>query len=99
MTNTMVAFFMIHLNRFKEAFNALIGDWVGVLVTDGCGLYRKWVGLRQTCLAHLVRKAREISEKADPRTVQSICSENQQALQHWRGFAPLFAVCLRNSCQ
>ena len=68
MTNTMVAFFMIHPNRSKEAFKALIGDWVGIPVSDGYGLYRKWVGRRQTCLAHLIRKAREISEKTDPRT-------------------------------
>jgi hypothetical protein len=33
-----------------------IGDWVGILVSDGYGLYRKWVGLRQTCLAHLIRR-------------------------------------------
>jgi len=66
MANTMVAFFMIHPNRSKEAFKALIGDWVGILVSDGYGLYRKWVGLRQTCLAHLIRKARELSEKTDP---------------------------------
>jgi len=51
MTNTMVAFFMIHPNRSKAAFKALIGDWAGILVGDGYGLYRKWVGLRQTCLA------------------------------------------------
>ncbi len=37
MANTMVAFFMVHSNRFKEAFKALIGDWVGFLVSDGYG--------------------------------------------------------------
>ena len=39
MTNTMVAFFMIHPNRSKEAFKALIGDWVGILVSDGYGRF------------------------------------------------------------
>jgi len=34
MTNTMVAFFMIHPNRSKEAYKALIDDWVGILVSD-----------------------------------------------------------------
>ena len=47
MTNAMVAFFMIHPNRSKEAFKALIGDWVGILVSDGYGLYR--IGKRGRC--------------------------------------------------
>jgi transposase len=31
MTNTVVAFFMIHPNRSKEAFQELVGDWTGVM--------------------------------------------------------------------
>ena len=52
MTNTAVAFFMIHPNRSKEAFEALIKDWKGILVSDGYGVYQKWMSGRQTCLAH-----------------------------------------------
>ena len=66
MTNKAVAFFMIHPNRSKVAFEALIKDWMGVLVSDGYGVYRKWVGQRQTCLAHLIRKATELSESVNP---------------------------------
>ncbi|VBB44962.1 transposase [uncultured Desulfatiglans sp.] len=66
MAGPAVAFFMIHSNRSKEAFEALIKDWTGILVSDGYGVYRKWVGLRQTCLAHLIRKAKELSERKDP---------------------------------
>ena len=62
MANTAVAFFMIHPKRSKKAFEELIKDWMGVLVSDGYGVYRKWVGQRQTCLAHLIRKATELSE-------------------------------------
>ena len=62
MANQAVAFFMIHPNRSKEAFEALIKDWMGILVSDGYGVYQKWVGQRQTCLAHLIRKATELSE-------------------------------------
>jgi transposase len=62
MANTTVAFFMIHPKRSKKAFQALIKDWMGILVSDGYGVYRKWVGQRQTCLAHLIRKATELSE-------------------------------------
>lgn len=70
MANTAVAFFMIHPHRSKEAFDALIDDWKGILVSDGYGLYRKWVGERQTCLAHLIRKARDLSERGDPQTAR-----------------------------
>jgi len=41
MAGPAVAFFMIHSNRSKEAFEALIKDWTGILVADGYGVYRK----------------------------------------------------------
>jgi transposase len=66
MANSAVAFFMIHTNRSMEAFMSLVKDWEGILVSDGYGVYRKWVGLRQTCLAHLIRDARALSQRADP---------------------------------
>ncbi len=66
MVNTRVAYFMIHPKRSKEAFAALIDNWTGILVSDGYGVYQKWVELRQTCLAHLIRGARGLSEKKNP---------------------------------
>lgn len=66
MANSTVAFFMIHANRSRKAFEALIQDWQGILVSDGYGVYCKWVGQRQSCLAHLIRKARELSQRKDP---------------------------------
>lgn len=66
MVNTTVAFFMIHPNRSKEAFLALIEDWEGILVSDGYRVYQKWVNLRQTCLAHLIRTAKALSESKNP---------------------------------
>jgi transposase len=66
MANTAVVFFMIHANRSKEAFNQLIDTWSGILVSDDYRLYRKWVGLRQTCLAHLIRTAKGLSERNVP---------------------------------
>lgn len=66
MANTVVVFFMIHANRSKEAFNQLIDTWNGILISDDYGLYRKWVGLRQTCLAHLIRTAKGLAERKDP---------------------------------
>jgi transposase len=57
---------MIHCNHSKEAFASLIRDWTGILVSDGYGVYSKWVGERQTCLAHLIRDARALSERPKP---------------------------------
>jgi transposase len=61
-----VSLYLIHPNRSKEAFAALIEDWQGILVSDGYGVYQDWVNHRQTCLAHLIRTARGLSEKQDP---------------------------------
>jgi len=54
MVNSVVAFFMIHPNRSKEAFLQLIADWKGILISDHYGVYVNWVNKRQACLAHLI---------------------------------------------
>jgi len=66
MTSVFVAFFMIHKNRSRAAFEELVGTWQGILISDGYALYRKWVNKRQTCLAHLIRCAIGVSESCDP---------------------------------
>ena len=65
MANRTVNYFVVHPNRSKEAFLALIGNWKGILVSDDYGLYRSWVEKRQTCLAHLIRRAKALSERKD----------------------------------
>jgi transposase len=62
MVNTTAAFFLVHPQRSKEAFAALIKHWEGILVSDGYLVYRQWVQLRQTCLAHLIRKAKGLAD-------------------------------------
>lgn len=66
MANSAVAFFMIHVNRSQAAFAELIGDWEGILVSDGYRIYQNWVKGRQTCLAHLIRRAIKLSERPEP---------------------------------
>jgi transposase len=61
-----VSLSLIHPNRSQEAFAALIEDWHGILVSDGYGVYQGWVQHRHTCLAHLIRTARGLSEKRAP---------------------------------
>ena len=65
LTSASVSFFMIHQNRSKAAFLELVKDWEGILVSDGYRLYTKWVGKRQTCLAHLIRDAKKLAESKD----------------------------------
>ena len=77
LVNEMVAFFMVHARRSKEAFEALIEDWKGILISDGYGVYQKWVNLRQTCLSHLIRDARGLSERLEA----SIGSFGETALE------------------
>jgi transposase len=66
MVSVSVSFFMIHRHRSRAAFEELIGEWQGILVSDGYALYRKWVHGRQSCLAHLIRRAKGVSENPDP---------------------------------
>jgi transposase len=66
MVNTTVAFFKLQASRNKAAFEALIERWAGILVSDGYGVYQRWVHGRQACLAHLIRRARGLSERKDP---------------------------------
>jgi transposase len=65
MVTSSVAFYLVHSNRSREAFKELIGQWQGILVSDNFRVYQNWVEKRQNCLAHYIRKARALSEKAD----------------------------------
>jgi transposase len=66
MSTNVAARFMVHPHRSYEAFAALTGSWAGLLISDGYALYRKWIHGRQTCLAHLIRRAKGISESSCP---------------------------------
>jgi transposase len=84
MVNERVAFYRIDPHRSKEAFEQLVQDWEGILVSDGYALYRKWVN-RQTCLGHLIRKAEALAErkKADLRRFGEIIAAWLRQLIHF----------------
>jgi transposase len=70
---------------FEQAALVLGADFAGFLVRDGWSIYRQFSkALHQTCLAHLLRRCREMllvagkGEAEFPRTVQTML---QQALQ------------------
>lgn len=90
MVNNAVAFFMVHPNRSKRAFDQLVADWKGILVSDNYGVYVNWVNSRQTCLAHYIRKAKALSEREDEsisRFGNSVRKQLQQ-LCHWAKAPP-----------
>ena len=67
MAHPEVAYFQIHPTRSKAAFIQLIGDWMGLLVSDGYLLSQRWQGRRQSCLAHLIRTAKGLAESVEAR--------------------------------
>jgi transposase len=90
MVNTTVAFFTVQASRSQAAFEALVERWAGILVSDGYGVYRQWMHQRQTCLAHLIRRARGLSERKEPelaRFGRRVMAELQR-LVHWATAPP-----------
>jgi transposase len=90
MVNATVAFFKVQASRDRTAFAALIDRWAGILVSDGYGVYQHWVHGRQTCLAHLIRRARGLAERRDPQLAWfggRVMTELQR-LVHWATVPP-----------
>ncbi len=90
MVNTTVAVFKVQASRNGEAFAALVERWAGILVSDGYGVYQRWVYGRQTCLAHLIRRARGLAERKEPDIAhfgRRVLAELQR-LVHWAEAPP-----------
>lgn len=86
MTNALSAYFMVHSHRSRKAFEALIENWRGILVSDNYGVYRNWVNKRQECLAHLIRKASGLAERTDE-SCRRFGEQLKAALQQLCAFA------------
>jgi transposase len=90
MVNTTVALFKVQTSRSHAAFEALIAHWAGILVSDGYTVYQRWVHGRQTCLAHLIRRARGLAERKEPELARfggRVLTELQR-LVHWAQAPP-----------
>ncbi len=90
MVNPTVALFKVQASRSKAAFEALVERWAGILVSDGYGVYQHWVHGRQTCLGHLIRRARGLAERRDPELAWfgSRVMTELQRLVHWATAPP-----------
>jgi transposase len=90
MVNTTVALFTVQASRSQAAFEALVERWAGILVSDGYAVYRQWLHQRQACLAHLIRRARGLSERKEPELARfgaRVMAELQR-LVHWATAPP-----------
>jgi transposase len=90
MVNATVAHFTVQASRSQAAFEALVERWAGILVSDGYAVYRQWMHGRQACLAHLIRRARGLSERKEPelaRFGRRVMVELQR-LVHWATAPP-----------
>jgi transposase len=90
MVPTPVACFKVQASRSTAAFEALGKRWAGILVSAGDGVYGQWGHGRQTCLAHLLRRARGLAERQDPelaRVGHRVMTEWQR-LVHWATAPP-----------
>jgi len=108
MANPEVAYFQIHPNRSKAAFVQLIGDWTGILVSDGYLVYQHWQGLRQSCLAHLIRTAKGLAEHLERgiagfgqrvhRELQRLChmGTERSTVGQWRAWYARFRALLNH---
>jgi transposase len=66
MVNPTVAFFKVQASRGQTAFEAVVQHGPGILIGDGDGVSCQGGHTRQTGLAHLLRRARELAERQDP---------------------------------
>jgi transposase len=90
MVNTTTAFFSMHASRSLVAFDALVERWAGIWVSDGYGVYQQWAHGRQTCLAHLLRRARGLAERRNPEMARfgTRVMRELQRLVHWATVPP-----------
>jgi transposase len=90
MVNATVALFKVQAGQSMAAFEALVEHWAGMMVSGGYGVYQQWVHGRQTCLAHLIRRARGLAERKDPELAwfgRRVLAELQR-LVHWAQAPP-----------
>ncbi len=67
MFSGIVCYFRMDDHRNRNAFLALIGAWIGYLISDDYALYRSWPEkMRQNCLAHLCRAAKKLAQDPSP---------------------------------
>lgn len=98
MANPEGAYLALHPTRSKAAFVQLIADRTGILVSDGSLVYQRGQGLRQSCLAHLMRTAKGLAKHLEvgiagfghrmPSALQRLCHRGTEwpTVWQWRAW-------------
>lgn len=106
MATASVALYLIHSNRSRKAFNELIKYWQGILVSDNFLVYQHWLK-RQNCLAHYIRKARQLAESGNKKVsgfgeqmldlLQQLChfANAPPKARRWKKFYSQFMLLLK----
>ena len=76
--------YVIKPTRGKTVPKEILGDYQGIIITDGYKVYPEFGSAQQRCWAHLLREARELAEKHE--TAQPIL---QQLLTMYHELKPL----------
>jgi transposase len=82
-----VSVFLIHVKRSAEAARALLGGFLGYLVTDRWNAYNGWkIRRRQICWAHLIRDFKGFTErgKSSARIGAALLSQARKMFALWR---------------
>lgn len=92
--NNDLAFFHIDRSRSSEVATSIFGErFEGVLNTDGYAAYNAVnPSQRQSCLAHLIRKAKEIAQQ-----IEQMKKRDNEAIEFCEGLIELFNdACRKN---
>ena len=82
----MVAVFLVHTRRTKQAARELLGKATGVLGSDRYGAYNFWPRrLHQVCWSHLIRDFQAIAERTDgsKRIGEGLLEQSREMFKHW----------------
>jgi hypothetical protein len=110
MVTALVALYLVHPNRSRKAFNELVRNWQGVLVSDNFSVYQNWINKRQNCLAHYIRKAKQLCESTHEQLssfgrqphdlLQQLCrfANAPPIARKWKNFYSRFLLLLMPDC-
>ncbi|MBY0282099.1 MAG: IS66 family transposase [Alphaproteobacteria bacterium] len=84
----MATFFCINPSRSKAAFQNIFSGFCNTLTTDRYGAYNHHLGIKQACLAHILRDFIKVSERpdADGAIGRILCDQLNDIFALWKQF-------------
>lgn len=84
----VATFFCIDPSRSQAAFERIYGGFHHILTTDRYGAYNRYLGIRQACLAHILRDFIKMSERpnADGAIGRILCDQLDAIFALWHQY-------------